>query len=72
MIQFFETIGKAISALFQTLAFVWQQIPFVLDSVSSALDIGVLFMSLPTFISGIAMVTLVVAVVLLILRIFHG
>ena len=72
MIEFFKTIGEAITALFQTIKYVFSSIPFLIDSVKSALDIGVLFVSLPTFIGGLATITLVVAIVFLILRIFHG
>lgn len=72
MIQFFNSIGNVIKVIFQSMVWVFQQIPFVIDSVGAALDSAGLFFALPIFISGIACVTLVVAVVLLILRIMHG
>lgn len=72
MIQFFNSIGNVIKAIFQSFVWLFQQIPFVLDSVQAALDSAGLFFALPAFISGIACVTLVVAIVLLILRILHG
>lgn len=73
MLDFLKSIGEAITAIFDGLKFVFSLVPKFWLTLGASLDrLALLMAGMPPFLEMVFTITLVIAVIFLILKIFHG